>query len=70
MESLAEYDTPAPFNSHEEMYNVIDSCMLGDIPWQCLVTAVPEDVDEHSPPGCRRATRSGIATPMLFNGVE
>jgi hypothetical protein len=53
-ESLAEYDVPAPFNSHEEMYSTIDSCTLGDVPWQCLVTGISEDVDEHSPDWMRK----------------
>ena len=28
------------------MYTTIDSSVLGDVPWQCMVTQVPEDVDE------------------------
>lgn len=48
-ESLAEYDTSVPFNSHEEMYDTIDSCMLDNISWQCLVTGFSEEVDKHSP---------------------
>jgi hypothetical protein len=30
------------------MYATIDSSVLGDVPWQCMVTEVP-DVDEHAP---------------------
>ena len=31
------------------MYSIIDSSMLGDVPWQCVVTGVSEDIDEHAP---------------------
>jgi hypothetical protein len=73
VESLAEYDAPAPFNSHEELYDAIDSCVLGDIPWQCLVTAVPEDVNEHSPPWLQKGYEvwyrdpNAVVTSMLEN---
>ena len=71
--SLAEYDAPAPFNSHEEMYNTIDSCMLGDIPWQCLVTSFSEDVDENSPTWMQKGYEvwycdpDAVVTAMLEN---
>jgi hypothetical protein len=73
MESLAEYDAPAPFNSHEELYNTIDSCVLGDIPWQCLVTVVPEDVNERSPAWMQKGYEvwyrdpNAVVTAMLEN---
>ena len=38
----------APFDSHEDLYATIDSSTLGDIPWQCLVTGVSDDTNEHS----------------------
>ena len=31
------------------MYTTIDSSVLGDVPWQCMATEVPEDVDERAP---------------------
>lgn len=31
------------------MHSIIDSSILGNVPWQCMVTGVSEDVDEHSP---------------------
>jgi hypothetical protein len=73
VESLAEHDLPAPFNSHEEMYKTIDSCTLGDIPWQCLVTAVPEEADEHSPAWMQKGYEvwyrdpNAVVTAMLGN---
>ena len=39
----------APFKDHEEMHAAIDSSALGDVPWECLVTGFPEDVDESAP---------------------
>ena len=39
----------APFDSHEDLYATIDSSTLGDIPWQCLVTGVSDDINERSP---------------------
>jgi len=47
--SLNGLDASSPFRSHQEMHSIIDSSILGDIPWQCMVTAVSEDVDEHAP---------------------
>ncbi len=46
---MSEFDAPAPFDSHEHMHALIDSSTLGDVPWQCLVTTVPEGVDEGAP---------------------
>lgn len=73
-ESLAEDDAPqAPFTSHEEIYNTIDSCELGDIPWQCLVTARSEEVDEHSPAWMQKDYEvwyrdpNAVVTAMLEN---
>ncbi|KAH8983439.1 hypothetical protein EDB92DRAFT_1890569 [Lactarius akahatsu] len=48
-EYMSNFDSPGPFESHEHMYRLIDSSVHGDVPWQCLVTAIPEDVDESSP---------------------
>ena len=50
-ESLEDLDMAqgAPFLNHEELYAAIDSSSLGDIPWQCLVTGIADDIDEHSP---------------------
>lgn len=42
----------APFRSCREMHTFIDSSMLGNSPWQCLVSS-PDGVDEH-PPGWKR----------------
>jgi len=38
-----------PFDNYEDLYGTIDSSMLGDIPWQCLVTKISDDINEHSP---------------------
>ena len=45
------FDPPqcAPFENHEDLYATIDSSTLGDIPWQCLVTQIPDDINEQSP---------------------
>ncbi|KAI9429761.1 hypothetical protein H4582DRAFT_1826008, partial [Lactarius indigo] len=48
-QSLSEFDSAAPFESHEDLYSLIDSSAHGDVPWECLVTTVPEDVDEGAP---------------------
>lgn len=47
--SLADFDVSAPFRSYQEMLSMIDLSMHGDVPWQCLVTGVSEDIDEHAP---------------------
>ena len=46
--SLSLSGTPAPFRSCREMHAVIDSSMLGDIPWECL-SRLPDGIDEHAP---------------------
>jgi hypothetical protein len=50
-QSFEDFDPPrcAPFENHEDLYATIDSSILGDIPWQCLVTQIPDDANEHSP---------------------
>jgi hypothetical protein len=49
--SLADLDldAAAPFRSYQEMLSVIDSSMLGDVPWQCMVTGGSQDINEHTP---------------------
>src|SRR6267142_1527941 len=48
-QSLSKYGACTLFESHSEMHCVIDSSALGNIPWQCLMTDVPDGVTEHSP---------------------
>jgi Plavaka transposase len=48
-ESICCYDDHPPFNNHEEMHTKIDVSKLGDVPWQCMVTNIPENVDESTP---------------------
>jgi len=73
VECLAEHDASTLFNSHEELYNTIDSSMLSDIPWQCLVTAVPEKADEHLPAWMQKGYKvwycdpDAVVTAMLGN---
>ena len=47
--SMSYFDARGPFQSHQEMHDTIDSSVLGDIPWQCLVTGISDNVTEHSP---------------------
>ena len=49
-QSFEEFDGDqhAPFVNHEDLHTTIDSSTLGDVPWQCLVTGVSGDTDEHS----------------------
>jgi hypothetical protein len=44
--SVHEFDALAPFKDHNDMYLTINSSVLRDVPWQCMVTNVPKDVDE------------------------
>jgi hypothetical protein len=50
-QSLAEADRPAPFENHQHMYATIDASVLGDVPWQCLMTAFSgtQAVDDRAP---------------------
>ena len=50
-ESFNEFDASqsAPFDNHQDLHATVDSSILGDIPWQCFVTGVSDDIDEHSP---------------------
>jgi hypothetical protein len=50
-QSFEDFDPPqcAPFTNHEDLYATIDSSTLGDIPWQCLVTQIPDDTNKHFP---------------------
>jgi len=47
--SVSGTGTPAPFKSCREMHKTIDSSMLGDSPWECLVSGPPDGVDDHAP---------------------
>ena len=47
-QSVHEFDAFAPFKDHNDMYTTINSSVLRDVPWQCMVTKVPEDVDERA----------------------
>lgn len=48
-ESMSPFDTPAPFRSQADIHASIDSSVLGDVPWQCLETAVPEGISKDAP---------------------
>jgi len=50
-QSFEEFDGDqhAPFVNHEDLHTTIDLSTLGDVPWQCLVTGVSGNTDEHSP---------------------
>jgi hypothetical protein len=45
VQSVHEFDSFAPFTNHDGMYATIDSSALGDVPWQCIVTQVSEDIN-------------------------
>ena len=53
-ESVEELGASAPFHNHEELYLVIDSSPLGDVPWQCMETLLPDNGDQA--PGWRHKT--------------
>ncbi|KAI9438995.1 hypothetical protein H4582DRAFT_2111280 [Lactarius indigo] len=53
-QSMSQFDAPAPFESHKDLYALIDSSVLGDVPWQCLATTAPERVDEATPSWMRK----------------
>ena len=48
-QSFSDCDGHAPFKNHEEMHATIDASRLGDVPWQCMVTDIAEDVDDRTP---------------------
>jgi len=45
-ESVEELGASAPFHNHKELYVVIDSLPLGDVPWQCMETLLPNNGDQ------------------------
>ena len=73
--SLADVDASAPFRSHQEMHLIIDSSILGDVPWQCMVTGVSEDVDGNSPSWMQRTYEVWYRDPdavvsMMLNNPD
>ena len=48
-QSVHEFNAFAPFKDHNDMYATINSSVLRDVPWQCMVTGVPEDIDKCVP---------------------
>lgn len=71
--SSAEANKPAPFETHEHMHATIDASLLGDVPWQCLVTGFSGDVDSRSPEWMRTSYEvwyrdpDTVITNMLAN---
>jgi hypothetical protein len=45
-QSLEYFGASAPFHNHEDLYAVIDSLRLGDVPWQCMETQLPNAGDQ------------------------
>ena len=39
-----------PFNSANHMYNIIDSILLGNVPWEGFKVMYNGDIPEHNPP--------------------
>lgn len=72
-QSLAEADGLAPFESHQHMYATIDASVLGDVPWQCLVTGFSGTVDDGAPEWMRTSYEvwyrdpDAVITNMLSN---
>ena len=74
-ESFKEFDASqhAPFENHQDLYSTIDSSTLGDIPWQCLVTEVSDNINERSPNWMRERYEvwyrdpEAVVTAMLSN---
>lgn len=64
-QSTSQFDTPAPFKNQEDMHAFIDSSVLGDVPWQCLVTAVPEGISERAPSWRRRSYEVWYRDPEI-----
>jgi hypothetical protein len=74
-ESLEEHNDPrgAPFKNHDALYATIDSSTLGNIPWQCFVIEIPDDINEDSPIWMRTQYEiwyrdpEAVASSMLSN---
>lgn len=74
-QSFSELDVDqfAPFENHEDLYATIDASTHGDIPWQCLVTGVSDDIDDHSPSWMRTSYEvwyrdpDAVVSAMLSN---
>jgi len=47
-QSVQDLDASVPFKNHDDLYATIDLSVLRDVPWQCLVTEVPKDVDRRT----------------------
>ena len=65
-QSVHEFDTSAPFKSHEDLHTTIDSSILGDVPWQCMVTQVPEDADQGMPSWMRTSYEVWYRDPEVM----
>jgi Plavaka transposase len=44
--SLSEFDEPGPMKDHRELHTLIDSSLLGNVPWQCMVTTFNKDSED------------------------
>jgi hypothetical protein len=72
-QSTSQFGTPAPFKNRDDMHVFIDSLVLGDVPWQCLVTTVPEGIGEdalswmHMPHEIWYCNPETVVSAMLSN---
>jgi hypothetical protein len=72
-ESMSQFDNPAPFRNQDDIHAFIDSSVLGDVPWQCLKTDVPEGISEDTPSWMQKSYEvwyrdpEAVASAMLSN---
>lgn len=61
--SMAGLDASAPFKSHNDLHSTIDKSALGDVPWECLMTRIPEDVNVSDPSWMRKSYEVWYCNP-------
>jgi len=64
-QSVHDFDASPPFKNHVDMHATIDSSVLGDVPWQCMVTQVPDDVNERTPIWMRNSYEVWYCDPEI-----
>ena len=70
---MSQFDNPAPFRNQDDIHAFIDSSVLGDVPWQCLKTDVPEGISEDTPSWMQKSYEvwyrdpEAVASAMLSN---
>ena len=64
--SMAGLNDSAPFKNHNELHLTINKSSLEDVPWECLMTSIPDNVNKSDPSWMQKSYEVWYCNPEAF----